>query len=74
MKTNQDGWSGDIYVSSNPGATLADWGNPQAGGAELGMSKTFTMRCAWKYVLIWLTVLPKVGDSYQLQITDVTVA
>ncbi len=74
VKTNQDGWSGDIYVSSDPGSTLADWGTPQAGGAELGMSKTFTMDARGKYVLIWLTVLPKVGDSYQLQITDVTVA
>ena len=45
VKTNQDGWSGDIYVSSDPGSTLADWGNPQASGTELGTSKTFDRRC-----------------------------
>ena len=73
VTTNQDGWSGDIYVSSAPGASLADWGNPQASGAELGTSKTFTVDARGKYVLIWLTSLPKVGDSYLLQINEVGV-
>jgi serine/threonine protein kinase len=74
VNTNQGGWSGDIYVSSDPGTSLDDWGDPRASGADLGTSKTFDLRGAnGKYILIWLTVLPKVGDSYQLQINEVGV-
>jgi hypothetical protein len=75
VSTSQGGWSGDIYVSTSPGNALGDWGDPQASGTDLGMSKTFDLHDArGKYILIWLTTLPHADDSYLLQITDVTVA
>ena len=74
VNTNQGGWSGAIYVSSNPGNNLSDWGDPRASGSNLDTSKTFDLHAHGKYILIWLTELPLVGNSYMLQINEVTVA
>ena len=75
VQTTQGGWSGEIYVATAPGDALGDWGEPRASGTDLGTDKTFdTHEATGRYVLVWLTVLPKAGDVYRLQITEVTVA
>ena len=56
-------------------ATRSATGATGRRGTDLGTDKTFdTHEATGRYVLIWLTVLPKAGDVYTLQITEVTVA
>jgi len=73
VETDLAGWSAQIYVAEAPGATLGDWGQAVASGADLGTTARFEILPAarGKAVLVWLTRLPTSG---RLAIGEVRVA
>ncbi len=57
------GWSGQIYVSDKPGATLADYGPVRAEKRDLGLHAVIPLKqpATGRYVLLWFTLLPDTG-------------
>ncbi len=73
-------WRVQVYVADEPGATLADWGDPVAErGAESAGNAFFSLGDgSGDHVLIWLTQLPA-GDGcgenpYRGQIGEVALS
>ena len=66
------GWSAQIYVSDNPGATLADYGSVRAEKSNLGLHAVIPLQhpATGRYVLLWFTLLP---DSGKLGLSGVHV-
>ncbi|HKH26276.1 MAG TPA: protein kinase [Acidimicrobiia bacterium] len=67
----EGGWTGEIYVADQPGASLAAWGPPRASSNDVPATHPFELSDArGKYVLVWCTQLP---PSNKLQIGDIKV-
>ncbi|HAS13381.1 MAG TPA: hypothetical protein DCS55_23170 [Acidimicrobiaceae bacterium] len=67
------GWSATIHVSSEPGASLADWGPPVAtvDGAASG-EHTVDLDAEGGHVLVWITDLGDGGEViFELQEAEV---
>jgi hypothetical protein len=59
------GMNVEIYTSDTSGSTLAAWGSPKGSGEGLGDSATVAVegRTPARYVLVWLTLLPRASSS-----------
>ena len=72
VDTDLAGWSAEVYVADDPGATLDSWGPPRASLSDLGTSARFELEegSAGRFVLLWLTLLP---DGGRLSVREVRV-
>jgi eukaryotic-like serine/threonine-protein kinase len=77
VSTRQSGWSGEIHLSEEDGASLTDfssWGAAVASGTDVGVSHRFAIdpsRTA-RTVLVWFTALPTGPDGRQwLEVTGI---
>ncbi len=70
------GWSGEIYVSSRPAPTLAEWG-AAAGDFRNAVNGSFTVALTptnGRYVLVWITDLgPKRGSTFKAALSELRV-
>jgi tRNA A-37 threonylcarbamoyl transferase component Bud32 len=66
VTAQETGWSAEIYVADEPGASLGDWGEPRASVSEGGTSAELEVApdTRGRYVLLWLTRLPSSGKLH----------
>ncbi|HEY5153804.1 MAG TPA: protein kinase [Acidimicrobiales bacterium] len=61
VQSPTQGWSASVYVADQPGATLADWGEPVSSKADIAGDATFDLGGrSGRRVLLWITDL---GDG-----------
>ncbi|MGH9024908.1 MAG: protein kinase domain-containing protein [Acidimicrobiia bacterium] len=73
VSTAESGWSGEVYLATEPGESFADWGSPVAGPTEAtAADPVFQLGSptVGRYVLVWFTELP---SSRRMQVNEVTV-
>jgi serine/threonine-protein kinase len=64
------GWAAQVYVADQPGATLADWGEPVTEQSGIPGNATFDLGgTEGRFVLLWLTDL---GDGPPRVFVEVT--
>lgn len=68
--TTTPGWVAQVYVASNLGTGIADWGYPVTSGTAAGSSLTLSWpKTQGSYVLVWFTQL---GPANQAVIGEAT--
>jgi hypothetical protein len=67
-------WAASVYVSDQPGATLADWKQPVASFANNNGNAAVDLQGAQgQYVLIWITDLGNGPPRVSAEIDDVAI-
>jgi serine/threonine-protein kinase len=74
VRSENAGWSLEVYGATAPQPTLADWGSPIGKADDVGTNQTIELTATHpsRYYLIWITKLASTGGGYSVAIDGLT--